>query len=50
VVWGKDYLADNGVTEAARETATSKANKFLNKRQSPRLLAKVRKEPFLRWE
>jgi hypothetical protein len=49
-VWGKEYLTDNGVTEAARETATSKANKFLAKRQWPRLLGKVRKEPYLRWE
>lgn len=48
-VWGKEYLTDHGVTEAARETATSKANKFLSKRQSRRLLEKVRKEPYLRW-
>ncbi len=47
-VWGKDYLTDKGVTEAARET-TRKANKFLQKRQSRWLLEKVRKEPYLRW-
>jgi hypothetical protein len=46
VVWGKDY-AD--VTEAARETTTSKANNFLNKRESLRMLRKVRGEPRLRW-
>jgi hypothetical protein len=45
-VWGKDY-AD--VSDSARETATSKANKFLNKRQAPRSLEKVPGEPYLRW-
>jgi len=49
-VWGKEYLGENGVTEAARETLTSKANKFLRKRESPRLLRKVRNEPYLHWE
>jgi hypothetical protein len=49
-VWGKEYLGDNGVTEAARETTTSKANRFLNKREWPRLLAKVLKEPYLVWQ
>jgi len=46
-VWGED-CAD--VTEAARETTTSKANNFLRKRESPRLLRKVRGENCLRWK
>jgi len=45
-VWGKDY-AD--VSSPARETVTSKANKFLKKRQSKRMIEKVKDEPFLRW-
>jgi hypothetical protein len=49
-VWGKEYLTVDGVTESARQTATSKANSFLSKRQWPRLLSKVRKEPYLYWE
>jgi hypothetical protein len=49
-VWGKEYLTDDGVTESARETATSKANRFLRKRGWPRRLAKLRDEPYLRWE
>jgi hypothetical protein len=46
-VWGRDY-AD--LSESARATAMSKANHFLRRRQSPRLLAKVPGEQFLRWE
>jgi hypothetical protein len=46
-VWGKD-CAD--VSESARETATSKANNFLRKRESSRQLRKVRGENWLRWE
>jgi hypothetical protein len=46
-VWGKDS-AD--VSEAARETATSKANNFLRKREFRRLLRKVRGENRLRWK
>jgi hypothetical protein len=49
-VWGKEYLTDGGVTEAARETATSKANKFLRKRESSRFLRKVRGEPRVHWQ
>jgi hypothetical protein len=47
VVWGKDY-AD--VSESARETATSKANRFLLKRGGPHTLHKVSGEPFLCWQ
>lgn len=46
-VWGKDYAK---VTDHARETTTSKANKFLRKRERSRVLRKVRGEPRLRWE
>jgi hypothetical protein len=48
-VWGKEYLVDGGVTEKARETATSKAN-CLRKLESRRVLCKVRRENRLRWE
>jgi hypothetical protein len=47
VVWGND-CAD--VTSAARETATSKANHFLARRQSRCTLHKVRGAPILRWQ
>jgi hypothetical protein len=46
-VWGKDY-AD--VSAPARETATSKANRFLAKRQARRTLHKVSGEPVLCWQ
>jgi hypothetical protein len=47
VVWGKDY-AD--VSDPARETATSKANRFLSKRGSRRTLHKASGEPILCWQ
>jgi hypothetical protein len=46
-VWGKDYAE---VSEAARETTTSKANHFFRKRESNRLLRKVRGETRIRWK
>jgi hypothetical protein len=49
-VWGKEYLTDGGVSEAARETVTSRANEFLRRRDHGRLLRKVRGEPVIRWE
>jgi hypothetical protein len=45
-VWFKDFAQ---VSEPSRETATSKANKFLKKRAHHRSLDKVRGEPILRW-
>jgi hypothetical protein len=47
VVWGKDYP---DVNEAARDTTKSKANNFLRKRESARILSKVRGESRLRWK
>ena len=46
-VWNEEYA---NVTDSARETAISKANNFLSKRQSRYSLHKVSGEPFLRWE
>jgi hypothetical protein len=46
-VWEKDY---SYVSEAALNTTVSKANHFLRKRESSRLLSKVRGEARLRWK
>jgi hypothetical protein len=47
LVWGED-CAD--VSESARSTAISKANSFLRKRESNRLLRQVRRGNRLRWD
>jgi hypothetical protein len=46
LVWGEDY---RNVTLSAVSTALCKANAFLNKQESARLLEKVRGESIIRW-